>query len=92
MTTGVKRSSSSLPNSKDREEEAVRKTKVETARRLEKAARNLLAKEAQREKEEEEAARKKKEAILENITELEKEIAQETHNASQEIQDQEKNT
>ena len=78
MTTGVKISSSSLPNSKDREEEAVRKTKVETARRLEKGARKLLDEESHREKEEEEAARKKKEeeekkkeeVILEKIREL----------------------
>ena len=100
MTAGVKGSSSSLPESRGQEEEVARKTKEETARRLEEGARKILAEETQREKEVEEAVKRKKEeeekrkeeTILENIIELEKEIAQETQNLGQEIQDQERAT
>ena len=55
---GFKGSSSSNPEPKGQNEETARKLKEETARRLGKGARKLLAEESQQEKEEEEASRK----------------------------------
>ena len=78
MTSGVKGSSSRIPEPKEQDEEVATKTK-ETTRRLVAEANMLLAKEAQRDKQEEEATikdkeeaetRKKEEAILEKITKL----------------------
>ena len=46
----MKGSSSSLPESKGQEEEAARKTKEETARKLAKGVRKMLTEESQREK------------------------------------------
>ena len=51
-TAGVKGSSNSLPKSMGQEEEAARKTKEETTRRLAEGERKLLAEKSQREKEE----------------------------------------